>query len=124
MQNIWPLYYFPKRNLAGKTQHTLQSIHLIKQKNLLLTQICSTVDPQEEASLKELLAPIKDKIRNFCHAEKHRKKRWLFKKLQQKFHKNPYQVGKELLDSKSDAKLRGEAVSQFNFKTTGESYKN
>ena len=78
----------PKRNLAGKTPCTLQSIHLIKQKNLLHNQISSTVDPKEQASLRELLAPTKDKIRNFCCAEKHRK-RWLFKK-QQKFHKNPY----------------------------------
>ena len=27
---------FPKRNFSGKAQHTLQSINLIKQKNLLL----------------------------------------------------------------------------------------
>ena len=66
---------FPKRNLAGKTRHTLQSIHLIKQENLLLTHISSTVDPQEQVSLIELLAPIKDKIRNFHRAEKRRKKR-------------------------------------------------
>ena len=67
--------------------------------------ISSTVDPQEQASLRELLAPIKGKIRSFHLAEKHRKKTWVFKKLQQKFHKNPYQAVKELFDSKSDAKL-------------------
>ena len=96
---------FPKRNLAGKTRRNLLSINPIKQKNLLLTQISSTVDPQEQASLKELLAPIKEKIRNFRRAEKHTKKRWLFKKSQEKFRKNPYQAGKELLHSKPDAKL-------------------
>ena len=57
-------------SLAGKTRRTLLTINLIKQKNLLLTQISSTLDPQEQASLKELLAPIKEKIRNFRHAEK------------------------------------------------------
>ena len=50
-----------KRNLGGKSWHTLLSINLIKQKNLLFTQISSTVDPHEQASLRELLAPIKDK---------------------------------------------------------------
>ena len=54
---------------------------LKNQKSLLFTQISSTVDPQEQASLRKLLAPIKVKIRNFHSAEKHRKKRWLFKKL-------------------------------------------
>ena len=65
----------PKRNLAGKSRGTLLSINLIKQKNLLLTQISSSVDPHEQASLRELLAHIKDKIRNFSRAEKQRKKR-------------------------------------------------
>ena len=60
----------PKGNLGGKSCCTLLSINLIKQKNLLFTQISSTVDPHEQASLRELLAPIKDKIRNFCRAEK------------------------------------------------------
>ena len=59
------------------------------------------MDPHEQTSPRELLPPIKDKIRNFRHAEKHRKKRWLFKKSQKK---NPYQAGKELLNSMSDAK--------------------
>ena len=68
----------PKRNLGSKSRRTLLSINLIKQKNLLFTQISSTVDPHEQASLRELLAPIRDKIRNFRRAEKHRKKRWLF----------------------------------------------
>ena len=90
-----------KGNLGGKSWRTLLSINLIKQKNLLFTQISSTVDPHEQASLRELLAPIKDKIRNFCRAEKQRKKRWLFKKSQERFNENPYQAGKELLDSKS-----------------------
>ena len=83
---------FPKRNLTGKSRHTLLSINLINQKNLLLTQIFSTVDPHKQASLRELLAAIKDKIRNFCHAEKHMKKRWLFKKSQERFNENPYQA--------------------------------
>ena len=61
-----------------------------KQKNLLLNQISSTMDPQEQASLRKLLAHLKDKIRNFCRVERHRKTRWLFKKLLQKFNKNPY----------------------------------
>ena len=108
---------FPKRNLAGKTRRTLLSINLIKQKNLLLTQISSTVDHQEQASLKELLAPIKEKIRNFRCAEKHRKKSWLFKKSQEKFMKNPYQAGKELLDSKSDAKLTVDQLTLDKFKS-------
>ena len=75
------------------------------------------MDSQEEATLRELLAPIKDEIKNFRHAEKHRKKRWLFKKLQQKFQKNPYQVGKELLDSKSDAKLTVDGLTLEKFKS-------
>ena len=96
---------FSKSNLAGKTRHTSQFINLIKQKNLLLTQYSSTVDPQEQAGLRKLLAPIKGKIRNFCNAAKRRKKRWFYKKLQEKFNKNPYQAGKELLGSTSDVKL-------------------
>ena len=43
------------------------------------------MDLHEQASLRELLGPIKDKIRNFRRAEKQRKKRWLFKKLQERF---------------------------------------
>ena len=77
---------FPKINLAGKSRATLLSINLINQKSLLLTQISSTVDPHEQTSPRELLPPIKDKIRNFRHAEKHRKKRWLFKKSQKRTH--------------------------------------
>ena len=67
--------FSPKRNLAGKSPRILLAINLIKQKKLLLTQISSTVDPHEQATLRKLLAPIKDKIRNFHLAEKHRKKR-------------------------------------------------
>ena len=107
----------PKRNLGGKSRCTLLSINLIK-KNLLLTQISSTVDPHEQASLRELLAPIKDKIRNFCRAEKQRKKRWLFKKSQERFNENPYQAGKELLDSNSDAKLTVDQLTLDKFKST------
>ena len=59
-------------------------------------QISSTEDSHRQASLRELLGPIKDKIRNFCPAEKHRKKRWLFKKSQERFNENPYHAGKEL----------------------------
>ena len=107
---------FPKRNLACKTAY-FKSIKPIKQKNLLLTQTSSTVDSQEQPSLRELLAPINDKIRKFCHVEKRRKKRWLNKKLQQKFHKNPYQAGKELLESKSDAKLTVNQLTLDKFKS-------
>ena len=105
----------PKRNLAGKLRHTLLFINHIKQKNLLLTQISSTVDPHEQARLREQLAPIKNKIRNFCCAEKHRK-RCIFKKWQERFNKNPYQGGKELLDSKSDAKLTVDKFTLNKFK--------
>ena len=108
----------PKGNLGGKSWRTLLSINLIKQKNLLFTQISSTVDPHEQASLRELLAPIKDKIRNFCRAEKQRKKRWLFKKSQERFNENPYQAGKELLDSNSDAKLTVDQLTLDKFKST------
>ena len=75
------------------------------------------MDPQEQGSLIEPLAPIKDKIRNFSRAEKHWNRRCLFKKLQQKFHKNPYQAGKELLDSKSDAKLTVDQSTLDKFKS-------
>ena len=101
----------------GKTRHTLQSINLIKQKNLLLTQISCTVDPQEQASLREILAPKKEKIRNFRRAEKHRKNWWLFKNLHEKFDKNPYQVRKELLHLKSDAKLTFDQLILDKFKS-------
>ena len=53
--------FSPKRNLAGKSPRILLAINLIKQTKLLLTQISSTVDPHEQATLRELLAPIKDK---------------------------------------------------------------
>ena len=106
----------PKRNLGGKSRCTLLSINLIKQKNLLLTQISSTVDPHEQAFLRELLAPIKDKIRNFRHAVKHRKKRWLFKKSEERINENPYQAGKELFDSKSDAKRTVDQLTLDKFK--------
>ena len=76
------------------------------------------MDPHEQASLRELLAPIKDKIRNFCRAEKQRKKRWLFKKSQERFNENPYQTGKELLDSNSDAKLTVDQLTLDKFKST------
>ena len=90
-----------KRNLRGKSRHTLLSINLIKKKILLLTQISSTVDTHEQASLRELLAPINDKIRNFRDADKHWIKRWFYQTSQERFNENPYQAGKELLDSKS-----------------------
>ena len=75
------------------------------------------MDPDEQASLRELLPPIKGKIRNFCCAEKHRKKRWLFKKSQERFNENPYHAGKELLDSKSDAKLTVDQLTLDKFKS-------
>ena len=105
-----------KRNLGGKSRHTLLSINLIK-KILLLTQISSTVDTHEQASLRELLAPINDKIRNFRLAEEHWKKRWLYKTSQERFNENPYQAGKELLDSKPDAKLTVHQLTLHKFKS-------
>ena len=75
------------------------------------------MDPDEQASLRELLPPIKGKIRNFCCAEKHRKKRWLFKKSQERFNENPYQAGKESLDSKSNAKLTVDQLTLGKFKS-------
>ena len=56
---------FGERNLAGKTRHALQTINLIKQKNLRLTKTSSTVDPQEQANLREILARIKEKNQKF-----------------------------------------------------------
>ena len=70
-----------------------------------------------QACLRELLAPIKDKIRNFHGDEKHRKKRWLFKKSQERFNENPYQAGKESLDSKSNAKLTVDQLTLGKFKS-------
>ena len=49
--------------------------------------------------------------------KKHRKKRSLFKKSEEKFIKNPYQAGKELLDSKSDAKLAVDQLTSDKFKS-------
>ena len=53
--------------------------------------------PQEQASLREPLAPIKDKIINFGRAEKHRKKRWLFKKYRKDLIRNYTSQGKSYL---------------------------
>ena len=81
------------------------------------------MDPEEQASLRELLAPLTDKIRNFCRAEKHRKKKWLFKKLQEKLNKNPYKAGKELLDFKSDVKPTVDQLTLDKFKSTSVEHK-
>ena len=62
------------------------------------------MDPHEQASLRELLAPMKDKIRNFRGAAK-------------RFNENPYQAGKELLDFKSDAKLTVDQLTLDKFKS-------
>ena len=48
--------------------------------------------------------------------QKH-KKRWLFKKSHERFNENPYQAGKELLDSKSDAKLTVDQLTLDKFKS-------
>ena len=66
---------------------------------------------------KRANSTFKRKNLKFLCAEKHRKKRWLFKKLQEKFKKNPYQAGKELLDSKSDAKLTFDQLTLDRFKS-------
>ena len=47
----------------------------------------------------------REKIKSFCLAERHRKKRWLFKKSQFSFKNNPYLAGKTLLDPRSNTSL-------------------
>ena len=74
-----PTVLFSQKEIKQVKHDMLCDLSALKnQKSLLFTQISSTVDPQEQASLRKLLAPIKVKIRNFHSAEKHRKKRWLF----------------------------------------------
>ena len=64
-----------------------------------------TVNPSEAAALKQLLTPIQQKIKHHRRAEKHHKKRWLFKKAQKSFQNNPYDAGKNLLDPRSNSSL-------------------
>ena len=51
----------------------------------------------EQASLRELLAPIKDKIRNFRQPKNFSKKRSLFKKLQESLIRTHTRQGKNCL---------------------------
>ena len=95
----------PHKNLAGKSRRTKLSISLVKEKNSLIAKINMTVDPQEQSRLGDLLKPIREKIKTLRRSEKHRKKRWLFKKAQTAFKSNPYQAGKNLLDPKLNVAL-------------------
>ena len=94
-----------EKNLAGKSRRTSLCISLVKQKNALLAKISMSANPQETASLEDLLSPIRQKIKTLRRGEKQRKKRWRFKKAQSLFKQNPYKAGKELLDPKSNVCL-------------------
>ena len=93
------------KNLAGKTRRTKLCISLVKEKNSLLAKLALTVNPQEISGLKDLLSPIRQKIKSLRRGEKQRKKRWLFKKAQNSFNSNPYKAGKEVLDPKTSVFL-------------------
>ena len=95
----------PSKNLAGKSRRTKLCISLVKEKNALLSKLSLTANPQEVLMLKDLLGPIRQKIKSLRRGEKQRKKRWLFKKAQTSFKLNPYRAGKELLDPKSNVFL-------------------
>ena len=93
------------KKLSGKSRRTKLSISLVKEKNLILARLSLTANPQERTGLEDLLKPIKEKLKTLRRSEKHRKKRWLFKKAPSSFRSNPYQAGKDLLDPKSNLGL-------------------
>ena len=72
---------------------------------MILTKIKMTGKSEELIGLHDLLKPVKEKIKSLRRAEKHRKRRWLYKKAQSSFKFNPYQAGKDLLNPKSNISL-------------------
>ena len=91
-----------KRKAPVRTKHCIE---LVVQKNTLQAQISATIDPQERASLQDLLNPIKEKIWSYRSLEKHFKKRWLCKESQTLFHKNPSKARKDLSQPKTSISL-------------------
>ena len=94
-----------QKQLHGKSRRTKQCILLIQEKNKIQSKISLSGNPMEITALKDLLLPIREKIKSFRRAEKHRKKRWLFKRAQQSFKTDPYSAGKNLLDPRSSIGL-------------------
>ena len=96
---------FKQKKMRGKSRRTKHCIMLVQEKNKLLAKLKITANPTEIAGLKDLLIPIKEKIKSVRRAERQRKKRWLFKKSQFSFKNNPYLAGKTLLDPRSNTSL-------------------
>ena len=65
----------------------------------------------------DLLAVVRQRLRNFRRGEKNRKKRWKIEESYQSFTKNPFQAGKKVLDPKCDVKLECDKPSLDQFKT-------
>ena len=82
----------------------------------LLDIISSTIDPQEQTSLQDLLNPIKEKIRSYHRWEKHCKTQCLYKESQKLFHKNPYKAGNDLFQPTT-------SISLFTDKSKVDAYK-
>ena len=97
----------PKRNLARKSRRTKLSIHLIKEKNLLMAQINSIFLSDQWIALEQLPTDVKNKICSLPKSEKSRW-RWLIKKARNDFKANPYNAGKTLLDPKCYVNLKVE----------------
>ena len=99
----------------------------MKEKNSLLAKLALTANPQVISALKDLLTPIRQKIKSLRRGEKQRKKRWLFKRAQRSFRSNPYKAGKEVLDPRTNVflaveqsvldKHKSETVSDDNYNT-------
>ena len=88
----------------------------MKPKTLLLNQFFSTVDPEEQACLRKLLVPIKDRLRNSCRAEKERKSA-ILKNYKKNLTRTQNKIGKETLVSKSDDKLTVDQLTLGKFKS-------
>ena len=113
---IFGLVQSEPKQLGGKSSRTNQCILLVKEKNALLAKISLTADPLQVAALKHLLIPIQEKIKSLRRSEKHRKKRWLFKKSQKAFKSDPYQAGKNLLDPRSNVSLTVDQATLDHYK--------
>ena len=111
--------FIPKKQktLKGLNRRAKHSIELVKQKNQLISQINSTLDPYIKHSLTPLLNQVQSKLRCLRRGESSRKRRWKIKKANQDFFKNPYNAGKKVLDPDCNFQLECQKTVLDNFKS-------
>ena len=105
-----------RKNLKGLNRRAQHSIALVKQKNILKSQLNSSLDHVTKATLQPLFNDVMHRLRRMRRGENNRKKRWKIKQANKAFLNNPYNAGKSVLDPDCHASLKCDESTLDNYK--------